>query len=259
MDIVQKIQQLNRLFYQQQGASFARTRAAPWQGWQRCLQVLTDAGCFAHERPYSVLDFACGNRRFEAYFQEALPDTTIDYYGIDSSLEMMAGKQGQNLDVLELLRQNRCVNDAIDAPVCDLTVSFGFMHHIFGQSMRAQLLKTMLDHTADGGHLIVSFWQFLKSPDLAQQAESVHRQALNVLATDWNSTPADLSAALQQGDYFLGWQNKEEVYRYCHSFSAAEVDQLIEQLAKQTKLIARFDADGRTKNLNHYIILEVNH
>jgi len=255
MDItaVQKLWDLNNRFYREQGASFARTRGAPWHGWKRCLEVLQGEGCIQKAQSYSVLDLACGNMRFETFLRDALSGTTVDYYGVDNSTQMMTGKQCQDLDVLELLIQRQDVNAQIEAPLCDLSVSFGFMHHIPGQELRKALLDVMIAHAQPGGHIIVSFWQFLNSPELARKAELTHREAL-----DEGSTLADLSDVLDAGDYFLGWQGKPGACRYCHSFSSDEISWLVEQVADRARLVARFDADGRTGDLNCYIVLKVN-
>ena len=252
--LVKYLQDLNTRFYQQQGESFAATRGAPWHGWKRCIEELLAAGCFQDAQPFTVLDVACGNMRFDDFLQQSLPDTDIRYCGVDNSVEMKSGRMGQNLDVLEALIQGVPLPTVVDAAPADLTVSFGFMHHIPSQNLRLRLLEEMLELTKPGGHVIVSFWQFLNSPELADKAELTHAQALAELG----ATPplCEMLGGLEAGDYFLGWQGKAGAYRYCHSFSAEEIDQLIDGVADRAQLATRFDADGRTQNLNGYIILK---
>jgi len=273
--IIQFLHQLNTQFYKEQGASFAQTRGAPWHGWNQCLEVLLlchgDGSPGTQEavevcqenRPHgtlSVLDLACGNMRFADFLAEKLPDTAISYYGVDNSDEMSAKgtflQSYQSLDIVQLLAGEGVVEvtKRLEAPPCELSVSFGFMHHIPGQSLRRQLLEAMIAHTNPGGYIIVSFWQFLNSPDLARKAEITHAQALADFA-GLDTTPP-LCGALEGGDYFLGWQGKPGAYRYCHSFSSAEIDQLIDEISDKAQLVARFDADGRTRNLNHYLVLK---
>lgn len=251
--------ELNNRFYQEQGSSFADTRGAPWHGWKRCLEELDKAAALSGKSTYSVLDLACGNRRFEDFLRSSLPELKINYHGIDNSEEMMAIRRGQNLDLLALLIQGQEQGShylsQIDTPDADLTVSFGFMHHIPGQKLRKQLLDSMIAHTKPGGFIIVSFWQFLKSPELTDKAQLTHAQALAELGTTPPyDSPAHLQAALDAGDYFLGWQGRAGAYRYCHSFTPEEIDELIAQVAGKAQLVARFDADGRTRNLNCYAI-----
>lgn len=134
------------------------------------------------------------------------------------------------------------LNGQADAVLC-----FGFMHHMPGHETRVFALREMLRLLRPGGLLIVSFWQFMKSPKLAAQAESLHEQAIS----DLELAAADLEA----GDHLLGWQRVPGVYRYCHSFSEAELDSLPVELSDLAELEERFEADGRTGNLNTYVIL----
>ena len=276
MDIktIHYLHELNNRFYQEQGASFARTRGAPWHGWKRCLEVLQQEGLTSppptlpaeegvqNPSTLSVLDIASGNGRFADFLQEALPNTEINYFALDNSCEMAAGSTFQNLDVLELLIKSTKINgsksDILSLfPPAELCVSFGFMHHIPGQKLRKSLLDFMLELTKTNGFIAISFWQFLKSSDLAHKAKTTHQQALEKLGdTPPYGGAEQLQAALDAGDYFLGWQDKEHTYRYCHSFSESEIDELIASTTDRAKLISRFSADGRTQNLNTYLILQ---
>ena len=257
------LHQLNNHFYRAHGASFADTRGAPWQGWQRCVEVLAADGAFASQAtPYSVLDLACGNKRFETFLEEALPEFNIKYYGVDNSSEMAGDERFQDFDVLGQLMVDGAdlqdVSKHIDAPACDLSVSFGFMHHIPSQKLRRSVIDLMLEKAKSGGYLVISFWQFLRSEELAAKAEITHAQGLRDLAASHDKkglVAAGLHEALEVGDYFLGWQGRDGAYRYCHSFAQEEIDELLEAVADRAELISRFDADGRTSNLNAYTIL----
>ena len=268
MDIetIRFLHELNNRFYQEHGASFARTRGAAWHGWKRCLEVLQQEGLtsassavqankFAQRRnTLSVLDIASGNARFSDFLAAALPNTEINYFAVDNSVEMASGSEFQNLDVLELLIAGRGLPPT--KPV-DLCVSFGFMHHIPGQELRKALLDLMLTTTKPNKFIVVSFWQFLKSPELAGKAKMTHKQALEHLGSAPLYKDAnELQTALDVGDYFLGWQDKAQAYRYCHSFSEDEIGELIAAVTDKAKLISHFSADGRTQNLNSYIVLQ---
>ena len=250
------LHELNNRFYQEQGESFAATRGAPWQGWQRCLDVVEAEHPELSTQSVDVLDLACGNRRFEVFIEEAWDDSAIEYFGVDNSDEMSAaGGQGhyQDLDILGLLIDGgvgAAINQ-LESPTCEIVGSFGFMHHIPGQQLRKDLLDLMIERTTPGGFIVVSFWQFLNSPELAAKAEVTHATVKTELL-DFDATQ------LEQGDYFLGWQGREGAYRYCHSFSESEIDELESHATKKTVTAARFKADGRTGNLNQYLILEKN-
>ncbi len=153
----------------------------------------------------------------------------------------------QNLDIItQALNREPLLgvhlNEYADAVLCS-----GFMHHVPGCETREFVMREMLKLLRPGGVLIVSFWRFMRSPKLAKQAEQLREQALSDLKL--------ASGDLEEGDHFLGWQKVSGVYRYCHSFSEAELDSLMETLSDLAKPEARFEADGRTGNLNAYLIL----
>ena len=268
--LITKLYQLNNQFYQQQGASFAQTRGAPWQGWQALVEHLRTVGAVPPEDPstdqapqtLTVFDLACGNMRFESFLHEALAHVDLDYYGADNSIEMAGTgsqkKHFQSLDALGVLidKDPAAVVKAINAPASDLVVSFGFMHHVPSQKLREQMLQVMIDSCKPRGYIAVSFWQFLNSKALAEKAAVTHAAALKDLSHEWAYSPAEISDGLDYGDYFLGWQGIAGAYRYCHNFSSAEIAELVGSVSGQAKLIAQFDADGRTGNLNAYIVLQ---
>lgn len=132
-------------------------------------------------------------------------------------------------------------------PACDLSVSFGFMHHVPLQEHRAALLRMLVNQTRPGGSVAVSFWRFLNDASLAKKAHATHGAALEELALP----------PLDEGDFLLGWNNAPGAYRYCHSFSDDEIDELARSVADRASVAARFAADGRTRNLNTYLVLEV--
>ena len=95
---------------------------------------------------------------------------------------------------------------------------------------------------------VVSLWQFLNNKKLAEKAKATHRKAQQEL---------ELSA-LDAGDYLLGWKDIPGQYRYCHSFSETEIEQLVAAIADKATLLSRFESDGRGDNLNCYLVLKVN-
>jgi hypothetical protein len=59
-----------------------------------------------------------------------------------------------------------------------------------------------------------------------------------------------------KGDYLLGWQGRRDVQRYCHSFCEEEVDSLAGTVAEQAREVDRFSADGKSGDLNRYVVLQ---
>lgn len=253
---------VNNDFYRNHYASFSETRTAPWPGWRTCLAVLRDACLDARRNPsssqnpdtsrgFSVFDLACGNLRFEAFLTAELPETPLTFYAVDNCDSIVPHRPSvnyQSLDILGLLQEGRRLSEHLTAPLCDLSVSFGFMHHVPLQEYRKELLSNLIRQTCPGGYVVVSFWQFLRSEAMREKAQASHNRALVELGLE----------DLDDNDYLLGWKNIPGAYRYCHSFSDAEIDQLVEAVTEDATLVARFASDGRTDDLNTYVILRVN-
>jgi len=220
-----------------------------------------------------------------------LPEVPLTFYAVDNCDELvpqMSNVTYQSLDILAELMKGRYpmeltrgqyptelkerqyptelsevqypteysegwhLNDSLEAPACDISVSFGFMHHIPLHNHRAEVLSTLIGQTRPSGLVIISFWQLLNDEGLSNKAQLTHEEALRDLRSQGLAL-----ADLGEGDFLLGWENKPGAYRYCHSFSDAEIDKLVESVAGRATVVSRFMADGRTGNLNTYLILKV--
>ena len=284
-------------FYRANAESFSQTRQSPWQGWVRLLEVLDAAGgrtgcepgalhaadgavegsvrrdtCAADDEgcgescavangqePLCVLDLACGNLRFERYLADALPGRMLSGYAVDNCDPLVeAGERSefgplsrmvfQNLDAIERLSAG-CLRESLEAPdaSCDLAVSFGFMHHVPLERWRAELLRALIAKVRPGGFGAVSFWRFLNSDKLARKAQETTSRALDELGLP----------ELPPNDYLLGWQDTQGLYRYCHHFDEQEIERLLVAVADSAELVSRFEADGKTGNLNEYVVMRV--
>ncbi len=191
----------------------------------------------------------------------------ISYYGIDrnptldeTAFPLLAQRKTSlhltRCDLLEeALRGNGAL--AIDAPPCKLSVCFGFFHHIPTQALRKKILAALLNSTQTGGVAAISLWQFEKSPDIAMKAQNdTARAAQSRVLSSYGIDRTQL----ERGDWLLGWQHNENVFRYCHSFSESEIDELADFACASCNatLIDRFSADGRTRNLNTYLVFRKN-
>ena len=148
----------------------------------------------------------------------------------------------------------------------DLAVSFGFLHHIPLPAWRRALMRALAGALRPGGVAAVSCWQFLNSPKLAAKARAATARGCAQLHLP----------SLPEGDFLLGWQDDERAFRYCHHFSDDEVAALAADaaraldgrtppaatdptsrrpLAAPTSRALTFHADGRTGDLNAYIVL----
>lgn len=243
-------------FYEAQAASFSATRRSGWAGWNRCLEeIARDSASRGEAWPperLSVLDLACGNMRFERYLSERLPGSTVEATAVDgceklaeSSLDFEGTARFVRLDIAACLHEGRDLAEEIGAPACALCACFGFMHHLPLPRWREEVLRTLADRTRPGGFACISFWQFLNSEELAEKARTVDAAARAELGIP----------RLEEGDFLLGWKNLPGQYRYCHHFSRGEVDALADAVSDKADVVARFEADGRTGDLNGYLVL----
>lgn len=259
----QRLIELNNRFYRENAHSFSRTRQAPWPGWERALEVAGDYLDLSRGdpgRPLRAFDLACGNLRFEAFLAEQA-DRPLELYGVDSCDELAFDESGhadsvtgfmyRKLDVLEALMDKSHSGAALlaDVPAADLSVCFGFMHHVPDVELRENVLRMLLARTRAGGIAVMSFWAFAEDPHLA-------RKAVGATARAAEEPPFEgfLPRSLEPGDYLLDWQGAAP-YRYCHSFGEDEVSRLAEAVSGDADEVGRFSADGRAGNLNRYLIL----
>ena len=251
-----RLRALTGEFYRANAESFSQTRQSPWQGWVRLLEVVEAA---SGREPLCVLDLACGNLRFERYLADALPGRVLSGYAVDNCDPLVeAGERNesdalsrmsfQNLDAIERLSTG-CLREALETPdaSCDLAVSFGFMHHVPLERWRVELLRALVAKVRPGGFVAVSFWRFLNSDKLARKAQETTSRARAELGIP----------ELPPNDYLLGWQDTQGLYRYCHHFDEPEIEQLLAMVADSADLVSRFEADGKTGNLNEYVVLRV--
>lgn len=304
--------QLNNRFYQEQAASFSNTRQAAWPGWERCLEHIADhlalntSAEHGTKRPFSILDVACGNLRFEEFLTRSLPQGSFAVTALDACDDLLPEGPLPNVryrhcDIIDVLlggtlssalRQEPHLNGPAPAaltpasvaltssalvpptsapapapttlaftgaPVTlaperhlyDCVVSFGFMHHVPGTQWRERFLNALIDATEPGGLICLSLWRFMDNEALAEKARRTHNNGTRELSLD--------ATQFEPGDYLVGWKNKLGAYRYCHSFIDSEIDALLASTSRKAECLARFRADGRSDNLNEYLILRKTH
>ncbi len=255
-DFAAALVELNNDFYRRVAASFSATRQAPWPGWRRVFDIA--AGEARAAEPYRILDLACGNMRFERFFQDAWAArgtaAPVEFYPVDACRDLAAGDLRYiELDVLAALMGDVPVSPL--APPCDLAVCFGFMHHVPSRDLRLAVLDLLASSVKPGGLLAVSFWAFMN--DLKLAAKAAEAQALAQLNPPF---PGYDPAYLEPGDHLLGWQQDQGVFRYCHHFDDAQIDNLLAahnaaHPQRRLEEVDRFSADGRGGDLNRYLVL----
>lgn len=238
----------NRLFYDTHGPSFSETRKSYWQGWDRMSEELAPT---MPENGIAVLDVACGNMRLARFFSERFGEGRLSYTGIDACTELAETDRGFECktirnDVIGSLKSGEGLASAVGNERFDCVCCFGFMHHVPGEEMRMSLLQDMAAHVKAGGWMAVSFWCFERDRRLKEQARAVTDKAASRLGLK----------SLDEGDWFLGWKGDDTVPRYCHSFTEKELERLCSFLSAETPCdgMVRYSADGKTGNLNEYVL-----
>ncbi|MDR2975624.1 MAG: class I SAM-dependent methyltransferase [Propionibacteriaceae bacterium] len=272
-DTAMRLAALTSDFYARRGPTFSATRDHPWRGWSLCLphidNLIEARGTTPTDAPppgppieqpcpqgpaggpgassCSVLDIACGNLRFLDYLTASFPATSWSYCGVDNATTMVAAGRGFHvLDIMAALFRGD-LEAELPSTAVDLSVCFGFLHHVPGSDLRKQLVTAQVAGTRPGGLAILTAWQF---------ALDTRKQAKAATTTERANRRLSLTG-LDDGDYLLGWDDSDDALRYCHSFSDAEIDDLVAAVADQAQPIARFRADGKSNAMNTYLVFQV--
>ena len=266
-ETARRLSQLTSAFYDEVAGSFAQTRQAPWPGWGRVMDAcLSSAGARA---PVVVLDLACGNLRFERFLESwsrtpreppslargsrAPGVLAFDVCAVDGCAALSqdvqldaVGVRQVSLDISQALFEGHDLAAILGPSAYDLAVCFGFLHHVPTCELRTRLLRHLVACAAPGAVVAVSLWQLSRSAQLLERARTSTDELAGALGL----------RDLDQGDYLLGWQGRRDVCRYCHDFDEREVDGLAAAVGAQAREVARYSADGRTGDLNRYLVLQ---
>lgn len=248
--IKDELNSLNERFYRENATSFSQTRTRPWNGWIQGLEALKN--CLPTKM--QVADYAAGNLRFEKYLLEKLGvDRLQSILAIDNCESLLPDDLGALKNIVEFKKCD-LVNaiPGLDSNLKgsvkpDLTVCFGFFHHIYGFNARFQFLQNLIDATESGGYLFISFWGFANSESSKEKSEISTRKYINTLSND-------IFSELEEDDYILGWKDQPAAFRYCHSFSDEEIARMLLE-CRDFELIEQFKADGKDNQQNIYVIL----
>jgi len=237
--IAQRLIELNRKFYTDFGESFSATRGRIQPGVRRVLNSL--------DGDETVLDLGCGNGELARTL--ARGGHRGAYLGLDFSLPLLADAEsvpeGFTAEFREAdLTQLPIISDQLSVTVYPLAgtgwsliTSFAVLHHIPGQVLRLNILKTIHDLLTPDGRFIHSNWQFLNSPRLRLRVREWSEAGL---------TDADVD----EGDYLLDWRSGGTGLRYVHHFSEDELAELAE--SSGFKIVEAFYSDGKEGNLAIY-------
>ena len=266
-DFASSLIQLNNSFYREHAASFSDTRRAPWPGWVRTMNIaLEQIDAVAGEQPVRAFDLACGNMRFEHFALGRLSSSPfagrpLEFYGIDSCQDLATDEGGyarripnlhfQEVDVLgTLMKLNPAdMPDVVfDAPLADISVCFGFMHHVPSCEYRVRVLDALVRQTRPGGIIAISFWEFMNDERMVRKAARAEARA-ELTPPFEGYDPSQF----EPGDHLIGWQNDHRAYRYCHHFDDQQITDLVTGVRALStngnapvRELARFHADGHS-------------
>jgi SAM-dependent methyltransferase len=232
-DIAQRLIELNRRFYSDFSGPFSATRRRIQPGVRRIVDSL--------KGDETVLDLGCGNGELARTL--ARNGHRGAYLGLDFSLPLLANAQSapEGLSAefreVDLIRLSAFSDQLSAIEDWSLITAFAVLHHIPGQNLQVEILKTIHKLLAEDGRFIHSNWQFLNSPRLRGRVQKWSEIGLAESDVDEN-------------DYLLDWRSGGKGLRYVHHFSEEELAALAE--ISGFKTVEAFYSDGKEGNLAIY-------
>lgn len=248
-NIVKRIVDLNREFYQTFAEPFASTRQRLQPGVQTILRTI--------DPDQSILDLGCGNgelwRALSAlgfqgkylgidFSQDLLHVATQDKpnhffaKNTQQAAELLARHPGSGIflqaDLTDSLWEHQIPTKPFDS-----VFAFAVLHHIPGEHLRMQILNKIHQILRPGGYFWHSEWQFMNSPRLVARIQS------------WDIISIEPSQ-IEPGDYLLDWRQGGTGLRYVHHFDPLELDRLAEEANFQ--ICETFLSDGKGNRLALY-------
>jgi SAM-dependent methyltransferase len=226
--------ELNRGFYEKFGDSFSATRKRLQPGVVRILETL--------QGDEAILDLGCGNG--ELAQELARRGHHGPYLGVDSSLPLLREAQshpprGLHAAFLQadLTHFSLIANRLPMSERWNLVTAFAVLHHIPGDQLRFDLLRSVRRLLSPGGRLVLSNWQFLNSEKLKERIQPWEAAGLS---------PGEVDP----DDYLLDWRRDGAGLRYVHHFSEEELDALAAQAGFRVR--ESFLSDGENQRLGLY-------
>ena len=246
---IKQLIQINKAFYENISQDFDRTRAFDRDGWKKIYQIIEKD----KKTKIKVLDLGCGNGLWGECLGKRF-GKRIEYWGVDNNQQL--------LDIaVKKLKDVRFKSKIINSEIIirnwekifqklkfDVIGVFGLMHHIPSLKLRRRLVERLAELLVKDGMITISFWQILNKERFMNKIVSWDRY--NML----NNNEIDINQ-LEPGDCLLNWSNQNNL-RYCHMSSDSEIEKICK--IKDFHIIDDYIGDGKTKDLNKYVILQHN-
>lgn len=235
-----EIIQLNKDFYKAVDEHFSQTRQFPWSGWEDSLTYIKEIQAINKEK-IKILDLGCGNGRFLKF----LIDNNFkdfEYLGLDTNKYLLK-EANAHYDVKGVAFKNvDVINDIAKlTEKFNLIVAFGITHHIPSSEFRQKWFLDVSDKLNSNGIFIFTTWNYNRDKRFSQVVKNPPIDRIDI-------------SELEEGDYFIGWDNNSKDLRYVHIYSDKEISKIIDSL--NMNLISKYSADGKTGNLNDYFLLK---
>jgi tRNA (uracil-5-)-methyltransferase TRM9 len=236
LELVDRLNQINREFYSTFAAPFSETRASLHE-LQVILPYIADGA--------RVLDIGCGNGRAAALLARHRRDVT--YVGVDSSAELIARcreqeasrkSQATEFTVADISHPDWTRSLPVESFDCALMLAV--LHHVPGKDARARIVHQVRELLAPQGRIVISTWQFMESERMRKKI------------VPWNLIGVD-ERELEPGDALLSWKRGGMGLRYCHWIGEEELRQLA--VEANLEIVETFRAGGREGNLSLYAVL----
>lgn len=240
---IKLLNQINTDFYNQISQEFSDSRNFSWKGWEKIVP-------FLKKSDIGVLDVGCGNGRFANFLSEKIGHSFY-YHGIDNNSQLLKIVKEKNIQLPKLQTSKiDIVQSLIDEDFAkkignqkyNLIAVFGVMHHIPSLNLRKKMIQNLVHNLEQDGILAVAFWQFTRDQRFAYK--NISREKFNIEQED-----------LEKNDYILDWQRGKTAYRYFHFSDDDEISEIFSGIG-EVKMIEKFDADGKSDNLNRYVLVK---